>query len=324
MKKFRKFWMYFVLFMLGIFFIYSVRDKIMTDYSGPVISVGKKEIKVSIHDGEEVLVQGLTAEDKKDGDVTDSLIVEKISPFYDDGKRTVTYAAFDSDDHISKVQRELSYTDYVSPHFRLDASTRFKAGASVNIGTNIHATDCLDGDLSGKIKIHLETAINNRVTGLYPVEYTVTNSAGDTVTLPLNIEIYEPKANEVQLNLKTYLVYYTGEEINYKDYLKSVQKGNQEYAFEGVTLLEKEQTEEESSASEKENEDQTAQEDAVTEKEESQVQSTSSKIPKSRVRVDDSYVIESQPGVYPVYLYYSYETENSSSSGKEVLYVVVE
>lgn len=287
MNRFRKIWLGFVLLMLALFAAYCVREKLMTDSSGPVISLDKDEIQVSIHDGDEVLLQGITAEDKKDGDVTDSLIVEKISGFYDNGKRTVTCAAFDSDDHISKVQRELTYTDYVSPKFSLSASTRYRAGSSVNIDMIISAEDCLDGDISGKIKIHMDTAINNRVTGLYQVEYSVTNSAGDTVTLPIDIEIYEAQSNELQLNLKTYLVYYTGKDIDYTDYLKSVQKGNLEYAFEGEA-------------------------------------SSSGQIPKSRVRVDDSYVDPSTPGVYPVYFYYSYDEETTSATGKEVLYVVVE
>lgn len=319
MNRFRKIWLGFVLLMLALFAAYCVREKLMTDSSGPVISLDKNEIQVSIHDGDEVLLQGITAEDKKDGDVTDSLIVEKISGFYDNGKRTVTYAAFDSDDHISKVQRELTYTDYVSPRFSLSASTRYRAGSSVNIDTIISAEDCLDGDLSGKIKIHMDTTINNRVTGLYQVEYSVTNSAGDTVTLPIDIEIYEAQSNEVQLNLKTYLVYYTGKDMDYTDYLKSVQKGNREYAFEGVTLLEGQQ-EEETAASENE----TAVEKDTVENENGQENSSSDQIPKSRVRVDDSYVDPSTPGVYPVYFYYSYDTESTSTTGKEVLYVVVE
>lgn len=322
MNKFRKIWFGIVVLMVALFAAYCIREKMMTDSSGPVISAGEKEIQVSIHDGDDVLLQGMTAEDKKDGDVTDSLIVEKISGFYDDGKRMVTYAAFDSDNHISKVQRELTYTDYVSPRFSMSGSTRFRAGSNVNIDTIISAEDCLDGDLSNKVKIHMDTAINNRVTGIYPVKYSVTNSAGETVTLPLNIEIYESQGNEVSLNLKTYLVYYTGESIDYTDYLKSVQKGNQEYAFEGVALLEGQQEDTDTMEDEKTD----AEEDSETDgdAESGQAQSTAQKIPKSRVRVDDSYVNLSKPGVYPVYFYYSSGTENNTSTGKEVLYVVVE
>lgn len=319
MNKFRKLWLGIVILMLAVFAVYCIRENLITDSSGPVITLEEDAIQVSIHDGDEVLLQGITAEDQKDGDVTDSLIVEKISGFYEDGKRIVTYAAFDSDNHISKAQRELTYTDYVSTRFSMNASTRFRAGSNVTIDTITSAEDCLDGDLSSKVKIHMNTTINNRVTGLYPIEYSVTNSAGETVTLPIDIEIYEPQNNEVKINLSTYLIYYTGNAINYKDYLQSVQKGNQEYAFEGVTLLDVVQEEndnEDNEAAETDNE--------KDDEEGVQVQSTAGKIPKSRVRVDDSYVNLSKPGVYPVYFYYSSGAETNASTGKEVLYVVVE
>lgn len=310
MKRFRQIWMIFVALMVVLFIGYRGMQMLRTDSSGPVISGGGDSIEVSIHDGEEVLLQGITASDKKDGDVTSSLLVESISNFYDDDTRTVTYAAFDSDNHISKVQREISYTDYTAPRFELNGSLRFRAGEQVNIDTIVKATDCLDGELSSKIKIHTDTSINNRVTGFYTVKYEVSNSAGDTVTLPIDIEIYEPYNNEVQLNLDRYLVYYTGESIPYKDFLKSINKGNMEYPFEGVKLLETQIPVEEPEEGE-------VSEDGTI------VEEVSNVIPKSRVRVD-AQVDTSTPGVYPVYYYYTAEHETYTSEAKEVLYVVVE
>lgn len=319
MKKFRNIWLGAVVLMILLFMGYRFYEIRKTDSSGPVISGGKDKIEVSIYDEEEVLLQGITATDKKDGDVTDSLIVEKISNFYDDGTRTVTYAAFDSDNHISKVEREIFYTDYTSPRFELTGSLRFRAGETVNIEKIVSAQDCLDGDLSNKVKIRMDTTINNRVTGFYRVEYVVTNSAGDTVTLPIDIEIYEPYNNEVELNLERYLVYYTGEEIDYNAYLKSIRKGNLEYAFEGVELIETQMPEQDAEQEVPEEADET--EDAQTEGEETEV--TSNEISKERVRVESS-VNTSKPGVYPVYYYYTEQHENYTSEAKEVLYVVVE
>lgn len=315
MKIIRKIWLGAVIVMLVLFIGYRIFETMKTDSSGPVISGGQDKIEVSIHDPEEVLLQGITATDKKDGDVTNSLIVEKISNFYEDGTRTATYAAFDSDHHITKVEREISYTDYTSPRFQLTGSLRFRAGEMVNIDTIVKATDCLDGDLSNKVKIRMDTAINNRVTGFYRVEYVVTNSAGDSVTLPIDIEIYEPYNNEVELNLDRYLVYYTGEDMDYKDYLKSIRKGNLEYAFEGVELMRPQEPVEDLETPEESEEG----EDPET----VGTQITSSVISKSSVRVS-SEVNPSRPGVYPVYYYYTEDHGSYTSEAKEVLYVVVE
>lgn len=307
MKKFRVTWLVFVILTVLLFGGYRVYEIYKTDSSGPVISGGQDAIRVSIHDGDDVLLKGITAQDKKDGDVTDSLIVEKLSNFYDENKRIVTYAAFDSDNHISKVERELTYTDYTGTRFALSGSLRFRAGETLNIEKIVSAEDCLDGDLSNKIKIHMETTINNRVIGFYKVEYSVTNSAGDVTNLPIEIEIYEPVSNEVELNLDRYLIYYTGSEPDYKDYLKSVRKGNLEYAFEGVTLVETQQPEGESEQSEAADEEETA----------------NYTVSKSDVRIESS-VNPSVPGVYPVYYHYSKEHGNYTSAATEVLYVVVE
>lgn len=311
MKKFRKIWMIFVIIVVLAFAGYYGMQVMKEDSSGPVISGGKDQIEVSIHDGEEVLLEGITASDKKDGDVTHSLLVESISNFYRDGTRTATIVAFDSDYHISKVEREIRYTDYTPPRFELTGSLRFRAGEQVNIENIVKATDCLDGDLSNKVKIHMETSINNRMTGFYKVEYEVNNSAGDVVTLPIEVEIYEPYNNEVQLDLTKYLVYYEGKNIDYKSLLKSVRKGNLEYVFGDV----------------QETETPVEEIEPVIENEEleepEEVVNASQVISKNRVRIDEQ-VDENTPGIYPVYYYYTENHGTYTSEAKEVVYVVVQ
>lgn len=288
MQKFRKLWFTLVAAIIILFLAYQIIQTMKQDSSGPKFTCDQDTITVSIEDGEDVLLEGITAKDKKDGDVTDSILVEKLSGLYDGNKRTVTYVAFDSDDHISKMEREVVYTDYESPKFTLSGSLRFRAGETVNIDKIVEVQDCIDGDLSNKVKIMMDSTINNRLTGVYDIVYEVSNSAGDTVKLPVKVEIYESSRNEIELNLSQYLVYYEGKEIDYKSYLKSVKSGSIEYFFEGVSGAEGED----------------------------------GSIPKNRVTVQ-SEVNEHVPGVYPVYFYY----ENYGSiytEGTEVMYVVVQ
>ena len=292
MQKLRRLW-YICVVLLTIAFVgYRVMDRMKADSSGPVFSCEKDTIKVSIEDGEDALLKGITAEDKKDGDVTGSILLEKLSAMYDGNKRTATYAAFDSDGHISKMEREIIYTDYVSPRFELTGSLRFRTGESLNIDKIIKAEDCIDGDISNKVKLVMDTTINNRVPGVYQVEYEVSNSAGDLEKLPVEVKIYDTLRNEIQLNLKEYLVYYEGEDINYKDYLKSIISNNTEYFFEGVEPEANENA-------------------AVGE----------SSIPKNRVTVEEN-VNTKKAGVYPVYFYYEHYGQ-VFTQGVEVLYVVV-
>lgn len=308
MKKFRRIWLIFVIIVVLAFAGFYGMQVIKADSSAPVISGGQDQLKVSIHDGDEVLLEGITATDKKDGDVTSSLIVESVSNFYGDDTRTVTIVAFDSDHHISKVEREISYTDYTPPRFELTGSLRFRAGEQVNIDTIVKATDCLDGDLSNKVKLYMETSINNRMTGFYKVEYQVSNSAGDVAILPIEVEIYEPYNNEVQLDLTQYLVYYEGKDIDYMSLLKCVRKGNLDYIFEDAKVAETPVEEGE----------------VVPETEEVvETENVSQVIPRSRVRIDEQ-VDETKPGVYPVYFYYTENHGNYTAEAKEVVYVVVQ
>ena len=292
MDKFRKAWLIFVGIVIVIFLLYRFNEFRKSDSSGPVFSGGQDSLEVSIQDGEDVLLQGITASDKKDGDVTESILVEELSKLYDSSKRTVTYAAFDSDNHVTEMEREIVYTDYISPRFELTGSLRFRAGETVNVDKIVKAKDCLDGDLSNKVKIEMDTTINNRVTGIYSIVYEVTNSAGDTVRLPIDIEIYQSKGTEVEMNLDRYLVYYEGTDLNYKDYLKSIKFNSVESPFEG-------------------------------ESEQLSARMTGEEISKWKVTVR-SEVDKNTPGIYPVYYYYRDTQGTITYEATEVLYVVVE
>lgn len=328
MKKFRMVWIAVVILVTLVFAGYRINEIRKTDSSGPVFSCDDAALEVSIHDSDDVLLQGVQAYDKKDGDVTSSILVEKYSNFYDGGKRTVTYAAFDSDNHITEMNREITYTDYTSPRFELTGSLRFRAGEQVNVDQIVKASDCLDGDISNKVKILMDSVINNRVTGLYNIEYEVTNSAGDTVRLPIEIEIYQSQGNEVELNLDRYLVYYDGKDINYKDYLKSVKFGNIEMPFEGVMLEGMQDAEEtEEPAAEEPEEADTDQEGEAEGKEsgEGEEESIRGNNPISLSHVTVRPEVDTKtPGVYPVYFYYNDTQGAFSYEATEVMYVVVE
>lgn len=55
------------------------------------------------------LLEGVTATDEKDGDVTDSLMIENIFPNDDHTSASVVYAAKDSHNNVSKATRRVNY-----------------------------------------------------------------------------------------------------------------------------------------------------------------------------------------------------------------------
>lgn len=231
MKRLRALCLVILLISVGAFGYCKVKQLRSGDNLAPVIYVGESNVEVSVEDGEDVLLQGVTAEDRKDGDVTGSVIVENISGFLDDGRRIVTYAAFDSDNHVSKATRQITYKDYTSPRFEIKASLRFPAGTT-DFLSGIAVTDCLDGDLSSSVRFSRGYEITTDEPGNYRMQLEVANSAGDMVYLPVTVEVYDPSeySQTPQISLKEYIKYVKkGHTLNVKDYLDSVEIAGTEY-----------------------------------------------------------------------------------------------
>ena len=141
-----------VLICCGGFAIYQFLWNQTYDREPPEITMDQDELTLSVSDLESALLQGVTATDAQDGDVTDSLVVESVRGVVADQRFTVTYAAFDSDGNVTKAQRTVRYSDYVSPRFSLTGSLLFRTGSSLDIFSVLKAEDVVDGDLTDRIK----------------------------------------------------------------------------------------------------------------------------------------------------------------------------
>ena len=74
------------------------------DRTAPVISYGPDSLTYEEGMEESLLLTGVTAQDEKDGDVTESLMVEKISET-SNGNVIITYVAKDHSDNVGKASR---------------------------------------------------------------------------------------------------------------------------------------------------------------------------------------------------------------------------
>ena len=209
---------------LAVFGIYKYQEFKTTDQVGPRITMDQESITVSVNAGEEELLSGIQAVDKRDGDVSESLLIESMSNFIEKGRRKITVAAFDSGSHVTKASREIIYSDYQSPRFSLSAPLRFPIGTQ-DILSGMDVTDVLDGSLTDKIKISTDYSINTGTPGDYPMFFTVVNSAGDVVNLPVTVQIYDPAEERMkpQIELSEYLVYAAaGSPINPAAYVREI------------------------------------------------------------------------------------------------------
>lgn len=211
------------------------------DKTGPEISFDEELLEVSVKVTDEELLEGVTATDEKDGDVTDSIIIESISKLLAGNERIVTYAAFDGDNHVGKAERRIHYTDYISPRFSLDEplTTSLSSDMSEMLQA-LHAKDCIDGDISDQIVV-----MNVDITGLtgeeasMVCEVQVTNSSGDIVSLelPVRVDMSGTSSQFTEIELKKYLIYTkVDKKVDLKSYVKNIVSVSQSITAEDLKI----------------------------------------------------------------------------------------
>lgn len=215
---------------------YIAVDRARTDSCAPEIQIEQGQIAISVHDDETALMQGITAHDDRDGDITDELIVESVYGMTDDHEVTVTYAAVDQAGNVAKIQRQVCYTDYESPRFSLSQPLVYEFSGYVDVMGSVGAHDILDGDLQRSIKATmLSSGTSVTEEGTHEVQFRVTNSVGDTAQLILPVEVYPVDSYNARLTLREYLIYLPrGAAFDASDYLDQFQFQNNNLRIGGT------------------------------------------------------------------------------------------
>lgn len=230
----------FVVFMIYILNKWMLHNQF--DTSNPEIFFDQEVLEVSVAVTEEELLQGVTAFDEKDGDVTESVIIESMSNLLEGNQRVVTYVAFDNDNHVGKAERRIQYTDYTPIRFELDSPLgNVDSEASLSdILQPLHAMDCIDGDISDQIILvdayWTTDSLGESVT-TYKVQ--VTNSCGEVSELNLSFKMKSATSNSqvIRITLSDYLIYCkVGESPDLNSYIQSVEFGGEDVGVENVDI----------------------------------------------------------------------------------------
>lgn len=215
-------WPYLLLILLCLllFGVYRAVGQLRADTQAPKISIDSQLLQVSVTDDKSALLQGVSAKDNVDGDVTASLVVESTRLLEKDGTITVTYAAFDKAGNVAKASREVQYTDYASPKFSLTGPLVFVQDSNFDVLSVINAQDVLDGNIQHRIRATSLDETSIAMLGNHQVQFRVTNSLGDTVEQVLPVEVYPAGTYDAALTLTQYLIYLpTGSAFRAEDYL---------------------------------------------------------------------------------------------------------
>ncbi len=192
---------------IGAFFGYRTVDAMKTDTKAPEIKVDGTVPQVSVKDPKSALLQGITATDNKDGNVTDSLVVESVTLLDSDGSLEVSCAAFDRAGNVAKAVREAQYTDYQSPKFTLSGPLAYPYTRNFDVMTTVGATDVIEGDIQHRVRATSLEDESIADMGSHNVQFQVTNALGDTTSCIFPVEVYDPEIYDATLSLTDYLVY---------------------------------------------------------------------------------------------------------------------
>lgn len=196
----------------GVYLFMGYKNR---DLEPPVLKAKSAVLTVSINSDQSELLKDVTATDNKDGDISDRILIQNTVK-KENGKQNefqVTYVVFDQANNAGQLTRDLIYTDYRLPHFSLDQPLRFPENQEWSLLNYFKADDCLEGDISTFITIEDHTGILKQSprAGFYEVTLSVTNSFGDTASLPVQIEIfqnsYDEQTNRPRVMLKEYIIY---------------------------------------------------------------------------------------------------------------------
>lgn len=221
-----------------------VYDEFTADETCPEITCDTDTLEVSVEDPEEKLLEGVTAVDNKDGDLTGEIVVESIGPFLSDGSRQITYVVCDDSNNTSRVSRTLTYSDYKDPRFSISQLLRFPEGEELDILEYLTAEDVLDGNVTNKIRCTNGYIYSTPSAGTYELGYQVSNSAGDVANIDVTVEIYEQDTASYipAIQLNDYVVYIKkGKLFNPYQYLEEVTVGSR--TFEISTASDEESAE---------------------------------------------------------------------------------
>lgn len=184
----------------GSFVFLSSRNTKQGEY--PIITIENSNREISVKDDENILLQGVKATDKEDGDLTDQIFIEDISSFNEKKERTITYAVFDSDDHLVRKTALISYFDYEEPTIQI-----IKPFVYYNYVNNdefisyLKATSCIDGDISSLLtldKVNYDEN-NNRI-----LTFSIIDSCGTKTSL--EVKSYELMTSpNIEITLKSYM-----------------------------------------------------------------------------------------------------------------------
>ena len=223
---------------LGLFSFSFYRQHKDVDKTIPEITVPEGILEVPLDAEGKDFLEGVTATDEKDGDITDRILVESVSKFTNSKKGIcrVTFAVCDSDRHVTSASRKVQFVGYKPPVFTAQRSLCYSIYEAIDLTENIGAKDCIEGDVSSNVLIS-SSNYESGLAGSFKIFLKLTTEKGDIISEELPLVVEERPLNAPTIELKKYLVYLDkGSDFKPKSYIKKAYDAMEENLTGKVTV----------------------------------------------------------------------------------------
>lgn len=206
---------------LAAFGVSEICNDWIKDTTPPVIRFESDIVEYSINSDMDTLLSGVSTDDGS------AVQIESVSQLITADTAIVRYIAFDEAGNMGQGFRTVQYIDYKKPEFSLSKPLIYGTESSVKLLDRLYAYDVIDGNISGSIRITAQN-LSAGEEGTYSVTVQVTNSLGDTASLPLTIVVDNEMAKQSNppVELSQYIVYLeAGEDFDAASYLVNGETG---------------------------------------------------------------------------------------------------
>lgn len=167
------------------------------DYMAPVITTPDNDT-VILGKAFDPL-EGVTAIDNKDGDITGKIKVEGTVDINKVGQYTLTYTVSDTAGNETKIVRTITVLDEdkTAPELNVPAATELYTGDEFDPMDGITATDERDGDITKSVTV--EGSADTQTPGTYELTYRVSDAAGNETVKKRIVTVKESTTEETTL-----------------------------------------------------------------------------------------------------------------------------
>ncbi len=186
----------------------AAREQGRKDETLPTLTSDREVLEIPCDYTQQQLLEGLSAYDETDGDLTGQILTGSMSRFIETGECDLTYVVFDSANQAATLTRRIRFTDYTSPRFSLSQPLVYRVGEGSYQETmsRIGAADPLDGDLTEWITQSASDVSYSRA-GSYTMTLEVVNSFGDSVQQAFPIHVLSEEQQALTIELSQAILY---------------------------------------------------------------------------------------------------------------------